>query len=208
MTSSYRLIERTGPNPGATFEGTQDVSTMGRDVTNEVVLSDSEVSRQHSRITRTPGGFVLEDLGSTNGTFINGERLVAPRILSPGDLVGLGENVTLTFEMESTEAAATGLAPAAGRPATASPPPPPRQVQTPPSPPPAPAMEPARPAAPSPGPSDPAWAAPEEEGGGPRRWILAGCGCLVLILICGGAFYFMDANYPDMLYAPLRLLGF
>ncbi len=46
MASSFRLIERTGPNPGAVFEGTQDVITMGRDVTNEVVLSDFEVSRR------------------------------------------------------------------------------------------------------------------------------------------------------------------
>jgi hypothetical protein len=208
MASSFRLIERTGPNPGATFEGAQDVTTMGRDVTNEVVLGDSEVSRQHARITQTPGGFVLEDLGSTNGTFINGERLVAPRILSAGDLVGLGENVTLTFEMASTEGAATVMAPAAGRPATPAPPSPPRQAQKPPTPPPAAPAEPARPAAPQPAAAEAGWAAPEEEGGGPRRWILAGCGCLVLILACGGVFYFMDAYYPDMLYAPLRMLGF
>jgi predicted component of type VI protein secretion system len=178
---------------------------MGRDVTNEVVLVDSEVSRQHARVTQTPGGFVLEDLGSTNGTFINGERLVAPRILSAGDLIGLGENVTLTFEIASTDAAATVMAPAAGRPATAVPPSPPRQAQRPPSPPPPP-PEPARPA-PAPAGGDAAWA-PEEQGGGPRRWILAGCGCLVLLLVCGGVFYFMDAYYPDMLYAPLRMLGF
>jgi hypothetical protein len=206
MASSFRLIERTGPNPGATFEGTQDVTTMGRDVTNEVVLSDSEVSRQHARITQTPGGFVLEDLGSTNGTFINGERLVAPRILSAGDLVGLGENVTLTFEAETTEAAATVMAPAAGGPATAAPAGAP--ARRPPSPPPSPPVEPARPAAPAAGPAEAAWAAPEEESGGPRRWVLAGCGCLVLLLLCGGGFYFMDAYYPGILYAPLKLLGF
>jgi predicted component of type VI protein secretion system len=204
MASSFRLIERTGPNPGATFDGTQDVTTMGRDVTNEVVLSDSEVSRQHARITQTPGGYVLEDLGSTNGTFINGERLVAPRILSPGDLVGLGENVTLTFEVASEEATATVMAPAAGRPAEAAPTP----ARPAPSPPPAAPPEPAKPAAPAPAPAGADWAAPEQEGGGPRRWILAGCGCLVLLLACGGAFYFMDAYYPDLLYAPLRILGF
>jgi predicted component of type VI protein secretion system len=202
MASSFRLIERTGPNPGATFEGTKDVITMGRDVTNEVVLSDSEVSRQHARITHTPGGFVLEDLGSTNGTFINGERLVAPRILAAGDLVGLGENVTLTFELAATDAAATVMAPAAGSPETAPPPSPPREAPAPAAPP-----EPAPPAGPAAAPAEGDWAAPEEESGGPRRWILAGCGCLVLIVLCGGAVYGLDFyHYLDPVYRMLGLM--
>jgi pSer/pThr/pTyr-binding forkhead associated (FHA) protein len=86
--SSFRLIVRTGPNPGMVFDLTKEVILVGRDVTNEVVLGDAEVSRQHARLTRTPGGYVLEDLGSTNGPFVNGERLMAPRVLNPGDLVG------------------------------------------------------------------------------------------------------------------------
>ncbi len=151
---------------------------------------------------------MLEDLGSTNGTFINGERLVSPRILKPGDLVGLGENITLTFEADVTDAARTVMAPAGGRPATASPrpasPPPASPPRATPQPPPA-AAEP-RPAAPMP--ADAGWEAPEEGGGGSRRWILAGCGCLVLLLVCGGLFYFLDSYYPDVLYAPLHLLGF
>jgi hypothetical protein len=43
--------------------------------------------------------------------------------------------------------------------------------------------------------------------GGARRWILAGCGCLLLLAICGGAFYVLDTFYPDILYAPLRAIG-
>lgn len=191
--SSFRLIERSGPNPGETFELTKDVITMGRDVTNDVVLADAEVSRQHARINRTPGGYVLEDLGSTNGSFVNGERLVAPRVLNPGDLVGLGENVTLTFEALAGEAAATLMASAAE-------PPPARPAQPPPAPPP--------PQQPSPGVGAPPPMAPEAEaGGGRRRWILAGCGCLVLLVACGGVLWFMDANYPEILYAPLTALG-
>lgn len=206
MAASFRLIERTGPNPGATFEAVKDVTTLGRDVTNEIVLSDSEVSRQHARITHTPGGFVLEDLGSTNGTFINGERLVAPRILNQGDLVGLGENVTLTFEAAEPEAAATIMAPAAGRPAA----PTPRPAQAPPpAAPPAPAPPPAQAPAPAPAPAPAAPAVSLADEQPPRRrWLLAGCGCLVLLAACAGTFWFMDAYYPTILYAPLRMLGF
>lgn len=112
-SSEFRMIVRTGPNPGTVFELTKEVSLIGRDVTNDVVVGDAEVSRQHSRITRTPGGYVLEDLGSTNGTFVNGERLVAPRVMNPGDLVALGETVSLTFDATSPEAAATVAQPAA-----------------------------------------------------------------------------------------------
>jgi pSer/pThr/pTyr-binding forkhead associated (FHA) protein len=115
-SSSFRLIERTGPNPGMVFDLTKDVIVLGRDVGVDVVLGDSEVSREHARLTRTPGGYVLEDLGSTNGTFVNGQRLMAPRVLNPGDLVGLGETVTLTFDALAPEAAATVARPAAQAP--------------------------------------------------------------------------------------------
>jgi predicted component of type VI protein secretion system len=191
-SSSFRLIERSGPNPGETFELSKDVLTVGRDVTNDVVIADAEVSRQHARVNRTPGGYVLEDLGSTNGCFVNGERLVAPRVLNPGDLVGFGENVTLTFEAAAGEAAATLMASAAQAPPPAQPPP--RQQP--------PAQQ------PSPGMAAPPPMRPEpDEGGGSRRWILAGCGCLVLLVICVGVVWFMDANYPEILYAPLTALG-
>ncbi len=191
MTSSaFRLIVRTGPNPGTVTELTKEVSLIGRDVTNDVVIGDAEVSRQHARITRTPGGYVLEDLGSTNGTFVNGERLTTPRVLNPGDLIAFGETVTLTFDAVAPEAAATVASPAAESPETvreaASKPPPPQPQG---------AAQPAAPAAPA-----------EKKRRSP--WMLAGIGCFVLILACGGFLWFMDLFYPDVLYAPLRLLGF
>ncbi len=122
--ASSRLIVRTGPNPGMVFDLTKEVTMLGRDVTNDIVVGDAEISRQHSRITRTPGGMVLEDLGSTNGTFVNGDRLVSPRVLTSGDLVGMGENVTLTYESTAPEAAATVMGAARGTPPprTAAPP--------------------------------------------------------------------------------------
>lgn len=198
-SSSFRLIERTGPNPGETYDLNKESLTIGRDVTNDIVIADTEVSRQHARINRTPGGHVLEDLGSTNGTFVNGDRLVSPRVLNPGDLVGLGENVTLTFDAVSAESAATVMA-AGGEPQA--------EAQQPAQP--AQRVQPAQPAAPARA-ATPAAPAGEEEEGDTRRWILAGCGCLLLLGVCGGVFWFMDANYPNVLYGPimpiLRAIG-
>src|SRR3972149_335686 len=84
--ADHRLIVRSGPSPGTVFDVTKEVTMLGRDVTNDIPLGDVEISRQHARLTRTPGGMVLEDLGSTNGTFVNGERLGPPPPLPPGRL--------------------------------------------------------------------------------------------------------------------------
>ena len=189
--ADYRLIVRTGPVPGTVFDLTKEVTMLGRDVTNDVPLGDAEISRQHSRLTRTPGGMVLEDLGSTNGTFVNGDRLSSPRVLRSGDLLGLGENVTLTFEATGAEAAATLMSPARGAP-------PPRPTPRPAAPPPPEAAGP---------PTPMSMGEVQESGGGRRRWILAGCGCLLLLAACIALFAFMDSYYPDILYAPMRMLG-
>lgn len=60
---------------------------IGRDLTNDIVINDAEISRRHARLISQAGGYVLEDLGSTNGTFINGQRLASPYILRPGETV-------------------------------------------------------------------------------------------------------------------------
>jgi hypothetical protein len=190
--ADYRLIVRTGPSPGTVFDLTKEVTMLGRDITNDIPLGDAEISRQHSRLTRTPGGIVLEDLGSTNGSFVNGDRLTSPRVLRSGDLVGLGENVTLSFEATAPEAAATVM----GAPRAAPPPRPAARPAPPPS---------------AAGPITPMGmpvASGEEAGGGRNRWLLAGCGCLLLLAACIVVFAVMDSYMPDTLYAPLRMLGF
>lgn len=96
--SSFRLIVRRGPRPNEVYELSKAVMTLGRDITNDIVINDPEVSRHHCRLTQSTGGCTIEDLGSTNGTFINGQRLTGARPLQPGDTVGLGETVTLAFE--------------------------------------------------------------------------------------------------------------
>lgn len=106
-SDGFRLIVRRGPQPNQSYELNKDIVTLGRDITNDIVINDPEVSRHHLRLTRGAGGFTVEDLGSTNGTFVNGQRLTGARPLRPGDMLGLGETVTLAYE--TTASAAPGL---------------------------------------------------------------------------------------------------
>jgi hypothetical protein len=96
---SYRLIVRRGPQPNQVYELNKDIVTLGRDITNDIVINDPEASRHHLRFTRGADGFNIEDLGSTNGTFIGGQRLSGVRALKRGDLIGLGETVTLSYDV-------------------------------------------------------------------------------------------------------------
>ncbi len=70
-----------------------DALTCGRARQNELVLEDPSVSRRHVRFERLPEGCVLTDLGSSNGTFVNEERLspASPRALRDGDRLTIGD---------------------------------------------------------------------------------------------------------------------
>lgn len=67
------------------------VQTIGRTPDNDIVVSDVLASRHHARMTSTPQGLLLEDLGSVNGTFVNGRRVMAHR-LSENDVVTIGNS--------------------------------------------------------------------------------------------------------------------
>lgn len=72
---------------------------------------DTEISRQHARFRRLEGGAIMvEDLNSTNGTLVNGQRITGPHVLSPGDRITLGRT-TLQFE-GGAQAVAPAAAPA------------------------------------------------------------------------------------------------
>jgi pSer/pThr/pTyr-binding forkhead associated (FHA) protein len=79
--------------PGAGLRATVDRElVIGRAEDADIVLADSQVSRRHARLAPDGGGgVVVEDLGSSNGTFINQQQLHAPALLRPGDdlLVGV-----------------------------------------------------------------------------------------------------------------------
>ncbi|HVT43214.1 MAG TPA: FHA domain-containing protein [Thermoanaerobaculia bacterium] len=84
--------------------------TIGRLEGNSITLNDGSVSSRHARIVRTEGGFVIEDLQSRNGTFVNGERVADRRTLSDGDLIRIGK-VILTFNIAQESVAIAHTAP-------------------------------------------------------------------------------------------------
>jgi pSer/pThr/pTyr-binding forkhead associated (FHA) protein len=65
--------------------------TVGRAATCDVVLADTYVSNVHARIYDRDGGWWLEDLGSTNGTYVNRNRVQTPTAVGPGDEIRMGK---------------------------------------------------------------------------------------------------------------------
>jgi serine/threonine protein kinase len=81
----------TGGNAQGTEIHVEDEFVIGRQATGEGSLGqDAEISRRHARVSRADGEFIIEDLGSTNGTFVNGRRIDGPEILSAGDRIQVG----------------------------------------------------------------------------------------------------------------------
>jgi len=89
--------------PAQKFILDRPVTTIGRSSMNDLPIADKMLSRQHARILREggDGGLLIEDLGSRNGTFVNGEKLVSQLPLKSGDRITVG-GVTLKVESEST----------------------------------------------------------------------------------------------------------
>jgi len=88
--------------PAQKFLLDRPVTTIGRSSMNDLPIADKMLSRQHARILRDGnGGLTIEDLGSRNGTFVNGERLISVKPLKSGDRITVG-GVTLKVESEST----------------------------------------------------------------------------------------------------------
>src|SRR5512136_2902901 len=97
---SYRLVVRQGPIPGQIFELNKTEIYVGRDITNDFVINDAEVSRRHARLTLEGDRYKIEDLNSTNGTYIDGQRLIGPHLLAIGEVIMFGDNVGVIFEGE------------------------------------------------------------------------------------------------------------
>ncbi|MAU00500.1 MAG: hypothetical protein CL608_25435 [Anaerolineaceae bacterium] len=99
----YQLTVRKGPKVGEKFLLETISLTVGRDPVSDIILNDPEVSRQHARFTQTDAGYQVQDLGSTNGTFVNGQRLESdPVDLQPGFTISMGSGVTLLYDVVPT----------------------------------------------------------------------------------------------------------
>lgn len=97
------LILREGQGMGTRWTIDHDSMIIGREGDCDIVLSSRQVSRNHARIRRSGGRHILEDLGSKNGTFVNGRKLTEPYTLQDGDEI----QVALSFKLFFVDAGAT-----------------------------------------------------------------------------------------------------
>ena len=97
---SLEVVEGAGAGPVVALAG---AITVGRGRDADLVLTDELVSRHHAQVTASGSGAVVVDLGSRNGTFVNGEVVHGPTRLVPGDQLQLG--VTLVELRSATQIA-------------------------------------------------------------------------------------------------------
>ena len=95
-----------GPQTGNTFELTDTETSIGRDPANTIFLNDMTVSRTHAKVVRTPFGTSIEDLGSLNGTWVDG-AIVNSAPLHDGSTVQIG-TFTLIYHESKPERIETG----------------------------------------------------------------------------------------------------
>lgn len=96
-----KLLAVSGPLQGREFMITKDTFTIGSAPTNDLVLEDGTISRSHCEIQVMPEGYVIRDLGSTNGTFVQGLR-VTEAFLSHGTEVTLGKTKIVFCPLQET----------------------------------------------------------------------------------------------------------
>jgi pSer/pThr/pTyr-binding forkhead associated (FHA) protein len=89
------LVVQRGPNAGSKFLIDKDLTTAGRHPESDIFLDDVTVSRRHAEFRREDGRFVIRDVGSLNGTYVNRQRIEETQ-LANGDELQIGK-FKLTF---------------------------------------------------------------------------------------------------------------
>lgn len=100
----FRLIFEQGISVGREYKIERPEIVIGRDPQLDLVIESLAVSRRHARLLLKNGDYFLEDLGSSNGTFLNDQRLSSRARLSSGDRIRLGEAISLRFEAQDLPA--------------------------------------------------------------------------------------------------------
>ena len=95
------LVGVRGPNRGARFLLDRDVVTVGRHPDSDIFLDDITVSRRHAEFRRDEGRFWVHDVGSLNGTYVNGER-AEDQMLETGDEVQIGKFKLVAFAADDS----------------------------------------------------------------------------------------------------------
>src|SRR5205085_10174571 len=91
---------------------------------NDIILPKGNVSKRHSRIVLKDGKFIIVDLKSTNGTYVNGRKITSPLVIKPTDKIYIGDFI---LAVDEGEMAAQPSGPIASAPPARKPPPPPRR---------------------------------------------------------------------------------
>ena len=107
--TELRLKFKTSTGEEKTVVVGTDVFTIGRHSENSLTITDSRLSRDHLRIERDGGDFLVSDPGSSNGTTLNGDDLFDAAVLKNGDVLNLGEGVEIKVELVSADTAADDL---------------------------------------------------------------------------------------------------
>jgi len=98
------LLVQRGPDAGARFLLDTDVVTVGRHPDSDIFLDDISVSRRHATFTRGGSGYVVADLGSLNGSYVNRDRIDSDVALTGGDEVQIGKYRLIYFAGSSKDA--------------------------------------------------------------------------------------------------------
>ena len=95
----YWIVMRRGPLPNQLYQLDRAVVNIGRDLANDVVIRDGQVSRFHLRLSLQGQDYCLEDLGSANGARVNGRQIAGRTRLNDGDVIALGDSVRLSYDL-------------------------------------------------------------------------------------------------------------
>jgi len=87
------LMISQGSQAGLSAELAGGMIMIGRGADCQLILDDDYVSTRHARVVASPNGIYVEDLGSTNGTYVNGQRITAPTTITLADSVRIGKSV-------------------------------------------------------------------------------------------------------------------
>src|SRR5262245_29223806 len=96
-----RIIMRRGPDPGKVYNVDGEHVRIGRGRSNDVIIHDNEVSREHCELARVDNYYLLKDVGSSNGTFVNGQRVDDEGWLLKSDcIIEIGDSITMEYIVE------------------------------------------------------------------------------------------------------------
>jgi pSer/pThr/pTyr-binding forkhead associated (FHA) protein len=87
------LMISQGNQAGLSADLASGVIMIGRGADCQLILDDDYVSTRHARVVSTPDGIYIEDLGSTNGSYVNGQRITAPTTITMADTVRIGKTI-------------------------------------------------------------------------------------------------------------------